>query len=117
MDPNLYRVIHVLAVILLAGLAFAAFANPAQTAKRKVLLASGVCSLLALIAGFGLVAKLGVPFPFPTWILVKLGCWLGLSAMAGLAYRQPKNIPWLAGISIALLLLALCMVYYRGGLE
>lgn len=117
MDPNIYRVIHVLAVILLAGLAFASFANPAQTAKRKVLIASGVCSLLALIAGFGLVAKLGIPFPFPTWILVKLGCWLGLSAMAGIAYRQPKNIPWLAGISIALLLLALCMVYYRGGLE
>lgn len=117
MDPNLYRVIHVFAVILLAGLAFAAFANPAKTSKRKVLMASGICSLLALIAGFGLVAKLGIPFPFPAWILVKLFCWLGLSAMAGIAYRQPKKIPWLAGISIVLLLLAICLVYYRGGLE
>ena len=117
MDPNLYRVIHVLAVILLAGLAFAAFANPEKTLKREVLIASGVCSLLALIAGFGLVAKLGIPFPFPAWILVKLVCWLGLSAMAGIAYRLPNRIPWLAGASIALILLALCMVYFRGGLE
>ena len=117
MDPKIYSVIHVLAIILLAGLAFAAFANPAKTAKRNVLLASGICSLLALIAGFGLVAKLSIPFPFPAWILVKIFCWLGLSAMAGIAYRQPKKIPWLAGISIALLLLALCMVYFRGGFE
>lgn len=58
MDPNLYRVIHVFAIILLAGLAFAAFANPAKTSKRQVLMASGICSSLALIAGFGLIAKL-----------------------------------------------------------
>ena len=116
MDPNLYRVIHVFAIILLAGLAFAAFANPAKTSKRQVLMASGICSSLALIAGFGLIAKLSIPLS-STWILVKIFCWLGLSAMAGIAYRQPKNIPWLAGASIALLLLAICMVYYRGGLE
>ncbi len=111
MEPRIFSIIHILAILLLTGLTFAAFANPVQALRRKILAASGICSLLALIAGFGLAGL--HKYGFPTWIIVKLICWLGLSAMAGIAYRQPKQIPWLAGATIALLLIALYMVYFR----
>lgn len=111
MDPRFFHIIHVLAAFVLVGLTFAAFANPLPQLRRKVLMASGISSLLVVIAGFGLAGLL--KYGFPVWIVVKLVCWLGLSAIAGIAYRQPKKIPMLAGITLGLLVIALYMVYLR----
>ncbi len=111
MDPRIFHIIHVLSILALTGFTFAAFANPLPVMKRKVLMASGISSLLALIAGFGLAGLL--KYGFPGWIVVKLVCWLGLSAMAGIAYRQPKKIPVLGAATLGLLLIALYMVYFR----
>jgi hypothetical protein len=111
MDPRFFHIIHVLAAFVLVGLTFVAFANPLPQLRRKVLMASGISSLFVIIAGFGLAGLL--KYGFPVWILVKIVCWLGLSAMAGIAYRQPKKIPMLAGITLGLLVIALYMVYLR----
>ena len=111
MDPRLFHIVHVLAAFALVGLIFAAFANPLPLLRRKVLGASGVASLLVVIAGFGLAGLL--KYGFPGWIIGKLICWLGLSAIAGIAYRQPKKIPLLAGVTGLLLVAALYLVYFR----
>ncbi|MCS1407829.1 MAG: hypothetical protein M2R45_00990 [Verrucomicrobia subdivision 3 bacterium] len=110
-DQGTFYIIHVLAIIILSGLTFVAFANPVEAQRRKVLMASGISSLLAVIAGFGLSGSF--KYGFPGWMIVKLVCWLGLSVMAGIAYRKPQKIPALAGITIALLIIALYMVYFQ----
>ncbi len=111
MDPRYFQILHVLGVLILFGSTFAAFANPLPVLKRKVLAVSGIASLVVLIAGFGLAGLL--KYGFPGWIIIKIVCWLGLSAMAGIAYRQPKKIPLLAVLSLALVATAIVMVYLR----
>ena len=72
---------------------------------------TGVATLLVLVSGFGLMAKLHPTEYGSVWVIVKLVCWLGLSALAGVVYRRPHLRGTLAAVSLGLILVALFMVY------
>ena len=110
MSPIFYYILHVSSVLVLTAYTFYAFAAPLETRKR-VMMISGIASLLALVGGFGLQAKLG--YGFPGWIIVKLVCWLGLSALAGVGYRRRGAVGTLALVAIALVIIAVVMVYLK----
>ncbi len=115
MSPTLYSLVHVASAFLLVGVTFKAFASPDASQKRQVMMLAGIFSLLMLVGGFGLIAKLN--YGFPLWIVIKVLCWLGLSAMAGLAYRMPDKRPALVMTTRVLVILAVYCVYYRPGLD
>ncbi len=110
MSPIVYYILHLAALFVLAGYTFYAFGAPAETRKR-VMMITGIASILALVAGFGLQAKLGYKFT-EGWLLVKMVCWLGLSALAGFGYRRRGAAGTLALVAAALIVVALVMVYY-----
>jgi hypothetical protein len=110
MSPVFYSILHVFSVLVLTGLTFYAFGAPPETRKR-VLMFAGIASLLALVAGFGLQAKLKVGWP--GWLFVKMACWLGLSALTGLGYRRRGAVGGLAVGTVALVLVAVVMVYLK----
>lgn len=110
MNPLYYSLIHVFALFVLSAHTFMAFANPAPENRKRTMMVTGIASLLALIAAGGLIAKLGYSWG-SGWIIVKLVCWLGLSSLAGIAYRKPHLRGLLAKIALALTLTALVMVY------
>jgi hypothetical protein len=110
MSPAFYSILHVGSILLLTGWTFYAFAAPAETRKR-VMMITGILSLLALIAGFGLAAKLKIGWP--GWLIVKIVCWLGLSALAGFGYRKRGAAGTLMVIAAVFVLLAITMVYTR----
>lgn len=93
-----YRVLHLLGVFLtlaaLAGLALAA-ANGAtkqsNTARRLIAIGHGAGLTVVVIAGFGLLARLGALHPagFPGWVWGKLLIWLVVGALAAVPYRRP----------------------------
>jgi len=111
MDPSIYSILHVGSALLLVAVTFQAFAAPQPERRKQALMFSGILSILMVVAGFGLVAKLH--YGFPGWIIVKLVCWLGLSAMAGIAFRRPEKAKALSLITTVLLVVALIMVYTR----
>lgn len=110
MSPTTYHIIHISSLLVLFGYTFYAFAAPAET-KKRVMMITGIASLLALIGGFGLLAKLQLGFP--GWIVVKLVCWLGLSAFAGLGYRKRDKAGLFMLIAVVLAVTAVAMVYVR----
>ena len=110
MSPTIYYILHVTAVVVLTGYTFYAFAAPADTRKR-VMMITGIASVLALVAGFGLQAKLN--YGFPGWLIVKLVCWLGLSALAGFGYRRRGAAGMLAGLALLFAFIAVVMVYTK----
>jgi hypothetical protein len=110
MPINVYHLLHVGGAILMTAYVFRAFAAPPETRKNNLAI-SGFLSLIVLVAGFGLLTKLDLEFP--GWAIVKLGCWLGLSALGGLGYRMPALRGLLTLIAAALVVLAVYMVYYR----
>jgi hypothetical protein len=111
MDPTIYSFLHVGSAFLLVGLTFKAFAAPNGASKRQTLMFAGILSLIMLVAGFGLLAKYNLGFP--AWVMVKVACWLVLSAMAGMAYRKPAQMGTWVWITRLAVLLAVAMVYWR----
>ena len=110
MSPTLYYIVHVTSVLVLTGYTFYAFAAAPETRKR-VMIITGIASVLALVGGFGLQAKLNVGFP--GWLIVKLLCWLGLSALAGFGYRRRGAAGALAAVALILAFVAVVMVYTK----
>ncbi len=110
MSPTVYYILHVCAIIVLTAYTFYAFAAPAET-RKKTMIITGISSLIALIAGFGLQAK--VVGGFPGWLIVKIVCWLGLSALAGFGYRRRGAAGTLALVAIVLVVVAVVMVYAK----
>lgn len=111
MNPLYYSILHVGSAMLLVGITFQAFAAPHPERRKMSLMLSGILSLVMLVAGFGLLSKYNLGFP--VWIMIKLVCWLGLSAMAGIAFRRPQQVGNLSRITTGLLIVALLMVYLR----
>ena len=94
-----YTFLHIASAILLTAFTFAACAAPKPETRKRTMIVTGVLSLLMLTGGFGLLARV-YPGEFPVWVMLKVACWLGLSALAGFAYRKPESagtIAWIAG--------------------
>jgi uncharacterized membrane protein SirB2 len=110
MNPLYYSLLHVFTLFVLVAHIFMAFANPAPENKKRTMIITGSAALLVLISGFGLLAKLHGS-QFSGWVLVKIACWLGLSALAGIVYRNPQARGGLAMLALIFILIALVMVY------
>jgi len=109
-ELNTLHILHVLSVLGLTGATFYAFAG-AQESRKRVLMWSGIASLVVLLTGVRMWQS--VYHFHGGWIVVKLVCWLGLSAIGGIAYRRRGAIGLLVLITLVLLATALAMVYVR----
>ena len=112
MNITLYHILHVFSLLVLTAHTYMAFANPAPENRRLTLIVTGCASLLMLVSGFGLMAKL-YDGHLAGWMVVKLVCWLGYSALAGLAYRKAHLRGVFSLVGLTLVLVALCMVYLK----
>ncbi len=110
MNPQYYYLLHIFSLFVLTAHTFMAFANPDPANKKQTMIITGIATLLVLVSGFGLLAKIHAN-QFSAWVIVKLVCWLGLSALAGIAYRRPHLRGTLAAIALGLILVALATVY------
>jgi hypothetical protein len=93
-----YKLVHLLGIftllVALAGMAaHAAGGRPKAENRsyRSLLAAHGVGALLALVGGFGLLARTGAMqgIGLPGWAWAKLALWLVLGGLIALPYRRP----------------------------
>ncbi len=108
---TIYYLLHVISLLLLTAASFYAMGAPTPERRKKSLIITGVLSLLMLTGGFGLLARMG--YGWPLWIIVKLICWVVLSALAGLAFRKPDATCKLALVGAIAVSVAVYMVYAR----
>jgi len=68
----------------------------------------GTGLLIVFVAGFGLMARLGMVGQgmWPTWLFIKVAIWLVLGAMPVLLYRKPQFSAYWGIISFVLACLA-----------
>lgn len=91
-----YKAFHLVGIMLtvtaLGGMAVHAAngGTRAQSLTRTLTTAThGTGLLLVLVAGFGMLARLGIAAS-SGWVLVKLGIWLLLGVAALIPYRRPQ---------------------------
>ena len=72
---------------------------------KPAMMFHGVGLFIVLVAGFGLLARLGIPhFPWPAFVFMKVFIWLLFGAMGAIIYRKPKLAPklwWLVWVLAA----------------
>ncbi|MEM6293776.1 MAG: hypothetical protein AAGA54_21050 [Myxococcota bacterium] len=98
MPYEFYKVLHLLGILLLftslGGVAMVGLRggtdDEKKAFKKPLMIIHGVSLLVIFVAGFGLMARLGMMGNgWPTWIFGKLGVWLVLGGSAALVAKRP----------------------------
>lgn len=118
MSYEIYKIIHLVGVLLLVcslgAMAMHAWLGRSrgdgelERARKGLVMFHGIAATVILVAGFGLMARLGLMSTWPTWIVVKLAIWLVLGVATVFIKRAPGLgrtwvllIPLVAGIAVA----------------
>jgi len=109
---QVYKVLHLtsifMIVLALGGMAVAALNGGVKNHpfRKQLAWTHGIGMVLALVAGFGLLARLGLQHNqgLPGWILAKLVIWFIIGGLPALFIRQPRlSKPlWLGIITLTL---------------
>ena len=108
---RVYNFLHVLLIILLTGFTFSIAPSPQKGKKKFMAILTGILSLVALVAGAGLMSKLHNNNWGQGWVIVKILAWLLVSGLGGMAYKRSKSFVQ-TGLIVAVAV-ALYMVYFR----
>jgi len=77
-----------------------------------MMIMTGILSLVILVSAFGMIAVKDMEY-FAGWVIVKIGCWLGLTILGGIVYRRPDKAPAFLGLATLLVLVAVFMVTFQ----
>lgn len=105
------HIIHILSILLLIGTTFYSFAGAPDT-KKRIAIFSGVAALLILLTGIRMWQS-QFSFALAGWIVIKLICWLGISAMSGLAYRRRNQVFLWLSLTCLFAIVAVIMAYVK----
>ncbi len=93
----IYKVIHlsgIFMIILSLGGVLVHVINGGdkkENAFRKgAMITHGIGMFLALLGGFGMLARLSIHWPWPGWVWVKFIIWIVLGGLVGVIYRKPN---------------------------
>lgn len=110
-----YQILHQLGIVLvfmsIGALCLHAMNGGTRDSNRgRVLVAitHGFGLLLIVVAGFGMLARLGMSSGLPGWAWVKVGIWLVLAGAIVVPYRKPE---WSRALWFALPVLAVLATY------
>ena len=104
-----YKIIHLTGVFLVLFTLGSLLVLPKESStgwQKQLKIWNGVGLLLAFVAGFGLLARLGVSWPWQFWVFAKVIIWLVLGAMIALRKRVPDSQKILWWLTLVLVILA-----------
>src|SRR4030067_2969185 len=90
-----YKLIHILGIMFLLlslGAYLILSMNKSEKFKKLAAITHGISVIVILVAGFGLLARLGFSSfqSWPLWVWVKLVIWLILAVIIILIRRMPE---------------------------
>jgi hypothetical protein len=121
MSYEFYKVLHFIGIFLilisLGGIIFQMISGASRTFTGRKLAAAlhGAGLLIVFIAGFGLMAKLGLMASWPSWIFGKLAIWLALGLMPLPIYRAPKQAKIILATTLIIAAIAACLATFKPG--
>jgi hypothetical protein len=110
-ELNLLHVLHVASIVVVIAYTFYAFAAAPET-RKGVLIGTGIATLIVLLTGIRMWQGM-FSFAMMGWIVVKILCWLGISALTGVAYRRRDKAAVLMTVVLLLAVVAVVMVYFK----
>ena len=114
MSYEVYKVVHLTGIFLLMLSFGGIYVNAKNDTKIKWLMAcNGIGLTIALIGGFGLMARLGMMKAWPTWIFFKLAIWVIFAILPSIAMRKKVDPKIMTLITIAIGAFAIFLVNFK----
>lgn len=109
MPYEVYKLIHIVSIFLFISSLGALFFGNKESKLHKIL--SGVVSLMILVAGMGLLARLNYNHgePWPLWVKMKIALWM-LAAI--LLPVLNKRVTQKRGLAFSLIMIILSLAAY-----
>lgn len=114
-----YKVVHLLGifmiVVTLGGMTLH-MANGGTrdfALRKRIGMVHGIGMFLALLGGFGLLARLGLVSGMPGWAIAKLVVWILLGGLPALIYRKPALAKLFMPTVVVLAALACGIAIYK----
>lgn len=101
---EIYKFVHLLGVLtifLSLGGVFLFAVNGSERKhpwRKRLLITHGLGIFFAVVAGFGMLARMGISWPWPGWIAIKLAIWVIFAVLPTVIIRMPswaKSLWWL----------------------
>ena len=110
MSYEFYKILHVFSAFVLftsLGTLAATIRHDSSRLRRLARVGHGIALALLFVAGFGLMARLGMFGSIPVWAWIKIGLWLVLALIVLPLRRQPRwvtalliSIPIIGGLAV-----------------
>ncbi len=114
MSYEFYKVLHLAGLVtLFTSLGALAFV-PGER-RKPLMMMHGIATVVMLVAGFGLLARLGLMGNLGPWVYGKLAIWLVMGAAPVILRRKPKMALTILLVSIALGAISACLAIYKPG--
>lgn len=117
MNIETYKLLHLLGIVLVfQGIGAAVALSRAEAGapwRRASVVGHGIGLVLILVAGFGMLAKLGFMTAMPGWVFVKIAVWLTLGALPFVLKKNPGLARWVWGGAVGLAVLAASMALFK----
>lgn len=95
---SFYKLVHLLGIFMLflsvGGLIHHILNGGTKAAnawRKQTAITHGIGIFLILLGGFGMLARLGLSWPFPGWVMAKIAIWIAMGGMLALVYRRPQS--------------------------
>jgi len=96
MSYEVYKLIHVIGILMLfvalGGLTHYVIGGGNKQDnpwRAQAAMTHGIGLFLILLGGFGMLARLKIGWPWPSWIYGKVLIWMVLGALVAVIYRKP----------------------------
>ncbi|MBE8222020.1 MAG: hypothetical protein HAW60_04740 [Bdellovibrionales bacterium] len=100
MSLEIYKLIHlisILALIFSFGLMIGHYKNGGEKNKQYNII-HGISITIILISGFGMLARMSIHWPWPTWVIIKALVWIVLGGIIVLFRKKPNSLIGLISI-------------------
>lgn len=106
MPHSFYNLLHIAGLVMLSlSLGGMLLHRQLGQGDRPKLLSilHGVGLFLILLAGFGMLARLGIHWPWPGWVFLKVALLVVLGAFPALARRFDAGLGWWVAMGLIVL--------------
>lgn len=114
MSYEFYKILHLIGLVTLY-ISLGALAYISLEKRKPFMILHGVSAFVMLVAGFGLLARLGMARDMGSWVYAKILIWLVLGATPVLLKRKPQLAMPVTLFSIVLGALAAYLAIMKPG--
>ena len=102
MPYEFYKVLHIVGMVMAVSGLMVRFTVGVEKWKKPSAIVHGIGLAILFVAGFGLMARIGIQTPWPLFIYLKLGLFLVLGGLLAIGKRKPEwsGYGWAATIVV-----------------